>query len=94
MIDSIWIRLNSTYNKGDDICSLLAEYARENSRDNYINILVNIYEAEIQKIKQDINASQLTEQQKTSINREMQHYLNTLVTRTFVVVLFWIHQST
>ena len=71
MIDSIWIRLNSTYNKGDDICSLLAEYTRENSRDNYINILVNMYEAEIQKLKQDINASRLTEQQKASIKREM-----------------------
>ena len=72
MIDNIWIRLNSTYNKGDDICSLLAEYTRENSRrDNYINILVNMYEAEIQKLKQDINASRLTEQQKASIKREM-----------------------
>ena len=40
------------YNKGDDITNLLAEYTRENSRkDNYINILVNMYEAEIQKLK-------------------------------------------
>ena len=52
MVDSIWIRLNSTYNKGDDISSLLAEYTRENTRrDNYINILVNMYETEIQKLK-------------------------------------------
>lgn len=72
MVDSIWIRLNSTYNKGDDISSLLAEYTRENTRrDNYINILVNMYEAEIQKLKQDVNASQLTEQQKASIKSEM-----------------------
>ena len=72
MVDSIWIRLNSTYNKGDDISSLLAEYTRENTRrGNYINILVNMYEAEIQKLKQDVNASQLTEQQKASIKSEM-----------------------
>ena len=72
MVDSIWIRLNSTYNKGDDISSLLAEYTRENTRrDSYINILVNMYEAEIQKLKQDVNLSQLTEQQKASIKSEM-----------------------
>ena len=30
-----------------------------------------MYEAEIQKLKQDVNASQLTEQQKASIKSEM-----------------------
>ena len=72
MVDSIWVPLNSTYHKGDDIISLLAEYTRENTRrDNYINILVNMYEIEIQKLKQDVYASQLTEQQKASIKSEM-----------------------
>ena len=54
--------------KGDDISSLLAEYTRQ---DNYINILVNMYEAEIQTLKQDISASPLTEQQKAGIKSEM-----------------------
>jgi hypothetical protein len=72
MANNIWTRLKSAYNKGDDITNLLAEYTRENSRkDNYINILVNMYEAEIQKLKEDINASQLTEQQKAAIKSEM-----------------------
>jgi hypothetical protein len=60
------------YNEGDDVTSLLAEYTRENSRrDNYMNILVNMYEAEIQTLKGDINPSQLTEQHKATIKSEM-----------------------
>ncbi len=72
MVNNIWTQLNSTYNKGDDISNLLTEFMRENSRrDNYINILVNMYEAEIQKLKEDTNANQLTEQQKATIKSEM-----------------------
>ena len=65
----------SKYNEGGDISGLLAEYAKEaHNREGHINIVMNTFKKEIEKLKQNVPDNALSDKQKHVIILEMKEF--------------------
>ena len=72
VICEIWSALVAANTEGKDVTAMLMDYTREaQTRDNLLKTLVNVYEAEIKRLKSSFCNDHLTNHQKSTIKEEI-----------------------